>query len=169
MACEHRQNLSVEPLYSAANSALRIAQRPLDVIEITRNVISLDRAPPVSHLDNPGLQVGKHRRNRRQLRRVIAGIRLLSSHAVVVSEVLRVCNLLGKPMGRPVPEKKRASASRRRRSLGDTGRRIPELVTILVGWRNPTSLSIRHTTSSAKYLTKLYGYLTILGNSTNCS
>ena len=38
-----------------------------------------------------------------------------------------------------VESKKRTDASEETSVVGDTGRRIPELVTNLVGWRNPTN------------------------------
>ncbi len=74
MACEHGQNLAVEPLDTAANSALRITQRTLDLIKVTRDIVALDRPPPISNLDNPRLQVIQHGRNRRQLGRITGGI-----------------------------------------------------------------------------------------------
>ncbi len=92
MACEHGQNLSVEPLHSAANSSLRIPQRPLDLVEITGHIISFNRSPSISHLDDTSLQVGQHRRYRRQLSRIVRRIRLLRSH---VSRSIRVFSQTG--------------------------------------------------------------------------
>jgi len=62
MACEHRQNLPVEPLDGATNSALSISQRPFDVVKIARNILSLDLSPPIGDFNNPRLQICKHRR-----------------------------------------------------------------------------------------------------------
>ena len=166
MACEHRQNLPVEPLHGAANSALSISQRPFDVVKIARDILALDLSPPIGDLDDPRLQIRKHRRYGRQFGGIARRVGLLRSHGWVLSDSLlqtgpgRGCaHRTGEPPAasqvetRPVAEKvctiathaplaalieatgrkKRASASRRRRSLGDTGRRIPELVTILSG------------------------------------
>jgi hypothetical protein len=61
MASEHRQNLSVEPLHGTANSTLGISQRPFNVVKITSDILALDLSPPIGDLDDPSLQIRKHR------------------------------------------------------------------------------------------------------------
>jgi hypothetical protein len=86
MACEHRQNLPVEPLHGATNSALSISQRPFDVVKIARNILSLDLSPPIGDFNNPPLQICKHRRYRRQFGGIARRVGLLRSHGCVLSD-----------------------------------------------------------------------------------
>jgi hypothetical protein len=88
MACEHRQNLPVEPLHGTANSALSISQRPFNVVKITSDIFALDLSPPIGDLDDPSLQIRKHRRYGRQFCGIARRIRLLRSHCWVLSDSL---------------------------------------------------------------------------------
>jgi len=63
-------------LDSSANSALGIAKRSLDLIQVAGDIVSLDRSPLVGNLDDPGLQVSQHGGDRRQLRRIVPWIGL---------------------------------------------------------------------------------------------
>ena len=126
MACEHRQNLSVEPLHSAANSPLCISQRPFDLVQIACHIVAFDSTPPISDLNNPCLHISQHRRYRGKLSRIIRRIRLLRSHTVVLSETL--C----KPVRVEIGTRPRRFSSRRRRApLAAEGRLRPAPISTL--------------------------------------